>query len=151
MLTNWKVDRKYTFEQLRGDGYMPVTIEELLTGEMEPGECTIIDGADGKQGLTVGMVKGNYFLDSVTLHITDSQGDTVLEKIIFPKAGKYNRGNVRFTSLSYIDYYDLSQNMTYLQDVMFTPGETYTYTISAHLACDEDFLLKTDSFIQGQA
>lgn len=151
VLTNWKVDRKYTFEQLRGDGYMPVTIEELLTGEMEPGECTIIDGADGKQGLTVGMVKGNYFLDSVTLHITDSQGDTVLEKIIFPKAGKYNRGNVRFTSLSYIDYYDLSQNMTYLQDVMFTPGETYTYTISAHLACDEDFLLKTDSFIQGQA
>jgi len=151
VLTNWKVNRKYTFEQLRGTGYMPVTIEELLTGEMEPGECTIIDGADGKQGMTMGTVKGNYFLESVTLVITDSKGNEVLNKFISPKAGKYNRGNTRLTSLTYNDSYDLSQNNTYLQDVMFVPGETYTYTISAHLACDEDFVLKTDSFIQGEA
>lgn len=151
VLTNWKVNRKYTFEQLRGTGYVPVTIEELLTGEMEPGECTIIDGADGKLGMTVGTVKGNYFLESVTLVITDSEGNEVLNKYISPKAGKYNRGNIRITSLSYIDSYDLSQNNTYLQDVMFVPGETYTYTISAYLSCDEEFLLKTDSFIQGEA
>jgi len=151
VLTNWKVNRKYTFEQLRGTGYMPVTIEELLTGEMEPGECTIIDGADGKLGMTMGTVKGNYFLESVTLTITDSKGNVVLDKFISPKAGKYNRGNTRLTSLSYNDSYDLAQNKTYLQDVMFVPGETYTYTISAHLACDEDFVLKTDSFVQGQA
>ena len=151
VLTNWKVDRKYTFEQLRGDGYMPVTIEELLTGEMEPAECTIVDGADGKLGLAMGTIKGNYFLETVTLVITDSKGNEVLNKFISPKAGKYNRGNVRFTSLSLIEYYDLSQNKIYLQDVMFVPGETYTYTISAHLACDEDFVLKTDSFIQGEA
>ena len=151
VMTNWKVNRKYTYEQLRGDGYVPVTIEELLTGEMEPAECTILDGADGKQGMTIGTVKGNYFLESVTLVITDSEGNTVLNKIMFPKAGKYNRGNTRVTSLAYIDYFDLSQVNTYLQDVMFVPGETYSYTISAHLACDEDFVLKTDSFTQGVA
>jgi len=151
VLTNWKVNRKYTFDQLRGTGYMPVTIEELLTGEMEPAECTILDGADGKQGLTTGTIKGNYFLESVTLVITDSEGNEILNKYISPKAGKYNRGNTRLTSLTYQDSYDLSQNMTYLQDVMFVPGETYTYTISAHLACDEDFLLKTDSFVQAGA
>ena len=151
VMTNWKVNRKYTFDQLRGTGYMPVTIEELLTGEMEPAECTILDGADGKQGLTTGTIKGNYFLESVTLVITDSEGNEILNKYISPKAGKYNRGNTRLTSLTYQDSYDLSQNMTYLQDVMFVPGETYTYTISAHLACDEDFLLKTDSFVQAGA
>lgn len=151
VMTNWKVNRKYTYEQLRGDGYVPVTIEELLTGEMEPGECTILNGADGKQGMTIGTVKGNYFLESVTLVITDSEGNTVLNKIMFPKAGKYNRGNTRATSLAYIDYFDLAQVNTYLQDVMFVPGETYSYTISAHLACDEDFVLKTDSFTQGVA
>ena len=150
-MTNWKVNKKYTFEQLRGTGYVPVTIEELQTGEMEPGECTILDSADGKQGMTVGMVKGNYFLDSVTLVITDSEGNEVLNKVMFPKAGKYNRGNVRFTGISYIDYFDLAQVNTYLQDIMFVPGETYSYTISAHLACDEDFVLKTDSFTQGVA
>ena len=82
---------------------------------------------------------------------TDSKGNVILDKFISPKAGKYNRGNIHLTSLSYIDYYDLTQNLTYLQDIMFEPGETYSYTISAHLACDEDFVLKTDSFVQGQA
>jgi len=101
--------------------------------------------------LTTGTIKGNYFLESVTLVITDSEGNEILNKYISPKAGKYNRGNTRLTSLTYQDSYDLSQNMTYLQDVMFVPGETYTYTISAHLACDEDFLLKTDSFVQAGA
>ena len=118
---------------------------------MEPGECTILGGADGKLGMTVGTVKGNYFLEGVTMVITDSAGNEIMNKVMFPKAGKFNRGNTRVTSLSYIDYFDLAQFAVALQDVMFVPGETYTYTISAHLACDEDFLLKTDSFTQGVA
>ena len=149
--TNWKINEKYTFGALRGDGYVPVTCEEMLTGEMEPAECTILDGADGKLGMTIGMVKGNYFLEAVTMVITDSEGNEVMNKIMFPKAGKFNRGNTRATSLAYIDYFDLAQFAVALQDVSFKPGETYTYTISAHLACDEDFVLKTDSFVQGGA
>ena len=49
---------------------------------------------------------------------------------------------------SYVDYFDLAQFQVVLQDIMLEPGETYSYTISAHLACNEDFLLKTDSFTQ---
>jgi len=149
--TSFKRDRVRAFGTLRTDNFVPITIEELQTGEMEPGECTILDGADGKLGMTVGTVKGNYFLEGVTMVITDSKGNEVMNKVMFPKAGKFNRGNTRVTSLSYIDYFDLAQFAVVLQDVMFVPGETYTYTISAHLACDEDFVLKTDSFTQGAA
>jgi len=148
--TSWKRKQR-SFSNVRGETFVPITIEELLTGEMEPGECTILDGADGKRGMTKGTVKGNYFLEGVTLNITDDEGNVVLNKVMFPKAGKFNRGNTRVTSLSYIDYFDLAQFAVALQDVMFVPGETYTYTISAHLACDEDFVLKTDSFTQGSA
>ena len=146
--SSWRPNRVRTFANLRADTFVPITIEELLTGEMEPGECTILDGADGKLGMTIGTVKGNYFLEGVTMVITDSKGNEIMNKVMFPKAGKFNRGNTRVTSLSYIDYFDLAQFAVVLQDVMFEPGETYTYTIFAHLACDEDFVLKTDSFTQ---
>ncbi len=86
-----------------------------------------------------------------TFGVIDSDGNVILDKVMFPKAGKFNRGNTRVTSLSYIDYFDLAQFQVVLQDIMFVPGETYSYTISAHLACDEDFVLKTDSFTQGGA
>lgn len=148
--TSWKRKQR-SFSNVRGETFVPITIEELLTGEMEPGECTILDGADGKRGMTKGTVKGNYFLESVTMKITDEEGNVILDKVMFPKAGKFNRGNVRVTSIAYIDYFDLAQFAVVLQDIMFEPGKTYSYTISAHLACDEDFVLKTDSFVQGQA
>lgn len=146
--SSWRPNRVRTFANLRGDTFVPVTIEELVTGEMEPGECTILEGTDGRLGMTQGTVKGNYFLEGVTLTITDSEGNLILNKVMFPKAGKFNRGNTRVTSLAYIDYFDLAQFQVVLQDIMFEPGETYSYTISAHLACNEDFLLKTDSFTQ---
>ena len=149
--TNWKINEKYTFAVLRGDGYVPVTIEELQTGEMEPAECTILDGEDGKLGMTIGTVKGNYFMDAVTLTIVDDAGNVVLDKIMFPKAGKFNRGNTRATSLAYVDSFDLAQFAVALQDVMLEPGRTYSYTITAQLATGDIFQVKTDSFVQGGA
>ena len=87
--------------------------------------------------------------DAVKVTLGPKGRNVVLDKIMFPKAGKFDRGNTRVTSLAYIDYFDLAQFAVALQDVSLKPGETYNYTISAHLACDEDFLLKEDSFVQG--
>lgn len=147
--TSWRLNYKYSFNVLRGDWYVPVTIEELLTGEMEPAECKMLDNPGGKLGLTVGTVKANYYLETVTLKIADSQGNVVLDKLMFPKAAKFDRGNARQTNLSYIDSYNMANFATVLQDVSFKPGETYTYSVSAGLATGDSFLVLEDSFTQG--
>lgn len=149
--TTWRINEKNSFNLLRGECYVPVTCEELLTGEMETPECTILDSPDGQLGMTVGTVKANYFLETVTLKITDSKGNVVLDKINFPKAGKFDDANTKSTSLCYIDSYDMAYFCTALQSVQFEKGETYTYTICAHLATGDDFEVKTDSFVFGAA
>lgn len=153
--TSWRLNYKRTFNSwwnTSGNSrYVPVTVEELLTGEMETPECKIVDGADGQLGLTVGTVKGNYFLDAVEMKITDSQGKLVFEKMMFPKAGKPQDANTALSSLSYIDSYDMANFCTPLQEVQFEKGETYSYTITAYQATGDVFEVKADSFTFGSA
>lgn len=153
-LTTWRLDYKRTFNSIWNagkSGYIPVTMEELLTGEMEPVECTMLDSADGKLGMTVGTVKANYFLEAVTLKITDSKGQVVLDKIMFPKAGKPKDANTRLTSLSYIDSYNMANFCTPLQELQLIGGETYSYTVTATLATGDVIEVKADSFVNGTA
>lgn len=147
--TSWRIDYQYNFNWLKSDAYVPVTIEELLTGEMEPAECTMLNGVEGKLGMTTGTVKANYYLESVTMNITDSEGNVVMDRIVFPKTAKFDHGNARYNNLSYIDSYNMANFATVLQDVMFEPGETYSYTVSAKLATGDTFTVVTDSFTQG--
>ena len=149
--TTWCIGWHYSFDNLQGEGWLPVTIEELLTGEMEPVECTILDGADGKLGMTTGTVKANYYLENVRMEITDSKGQPVMDKIIFPKTSKYDRGNTRLSSLSYIDSCSMANFAMELQNVQFEKGETYSYKVTAHLATGDDLVIKEDSFVQGAA
>ena len=147
--TSWKLDFKYTFAVMRGDWYLPVTCEELLTGEMEPSECAIVDGVDGKMGMVTGTVKSNYNLDVVTMVITDEKGNVVMDQTLFPKISRFDSGNARTDNLSYCDSFNLANFSQPLQSVQFNGGETYTYTLSAKLATGDTFTLKTDSFTQG--
>lgn len=147
--TTWRLHKKQTFTALRNKWWIATTIEEFVTGEMETPECKIIDGAEGRLGLTTGIIKGNYFMERVTLNITDSKGNVVVNHYFFPKASKFDDANQRLTGLAYVDSYDLANFSMFLQNVMFEPGETYEYTISAHLATGDEFLVKTDSFTQG--
>lgn len=147
--TTWRLNKKQTFTALRNKWWIATTIEEFITGEMETPECAIVDGAEGRLGLTTGIIKGNYFMDRVTLNITDSEGNLLVNKYFFPKASKFDDANQRLTGLAYVDSYDLANFGMFLQGIMFEPGETYEYTISAHLATGDEFLVKTDSFTQG--
>jgi hypothetical protein len=88
-------------------------------------------------------------MDRVTLDIKDSKGNVIVHHYFFPKASKFDDANQRLTGLAYVDSYDLANFSMFLQNVMFEPGETYEYTISAHLATGDEFLVKTDSFTQG--
>lgn len=148
-LTTWRISEKNTFGKVRGDGFLPFTCEELITGEMEPEYCEMLDNPGGQLGLTTGIVKGNYFLDSVTLTITDSKGNVVLDKVNFPKAGKFDDANTKSTSLCYIDSYDMAYFAAPLQTLQLTPGETYSYKVSAHQAPGFDYVVFEDSFTYG--
>lgn len=153
--TSWRLNYKRTLNSYwnttGNSRYVPVTCEELLTGEMETPECKMLDDAAGQLGLTVGTVKANYFLDAVEMKITDSKGNLVLDKMMFPKAGKPQDANTKLSSLSYIDSYDMVNFATPLQEVQFAKGETYSYTVTAHLATGDVLEVKADSFVFGSA
>lgn len=148
--TTWGISEKNTFAKIRDDAFLPFRCEEFITGEMEPNYCEMLDNPGGYLGLTCGTVKGNYYLEKVTLTIKDSQGNVVLEKVNFPKAGKFDDANTKSTSLCYIDSYDMAYFAAPLQNYQFKVGETYTYTVSAHQAPGWDYELMESSFTFGQ-
>ncbi len=148
--TSWRINWKYTFANLLLDGSIPVTMEELITGEMEVAECTLTGSVDGKFGMTTGTVKANYFLDSVTLKITDETGNVVMDHRMFPAVGRYYDHNFNDSIIrNYVDSYDMGHFATPLQNVPLENGRTYSYTISATLATRDTFLLKEGSFVHG--
>ena len=151
IFSSWKYMHKYTFGSLLGDWAVPVTCEELLTGEMEPAECTILDGADGWMGIFTGTVKANYYLDSVVLEIKDSAGNVVLNHKLFTTVDKkenvHNDGMLR----NYLDEYDLMNFAMPLSKVALEKGETYSYTITGNLHTYDSFVVKEDTFVYGQA
>ena len=147
--TTFLLNKKQTFDALRAGWWTACTIEEFVTGEMETPECKILDGAEGRMGLTTGIVQANYYLDAVFVKITDSKGNVVMDHTFFTRAGKYQEVNAKLAGLAYVDSYDLANVGMMLQSVMFVPGQTYEYTISAHLMTGDEFVVKTDSFTQG--
>lgn len=145
-----RTDWRYSFGALANQYYIPVTCEELLTGEMEPAECVLTDDASGILGLTTGYIKANYYLDSVTLKITDSKGNVVMDHKMFTTAARRaETGDNDQIMRNYRDDYDMAYFATPLQRVQLTPGETYSYTITARLGTYDEFLLKEDTFVNG--
>ena len=145
-----KVDWKYTFAALYGDCYVPLTCEELLSGEMEPAEAKLEDSCGGYSGMFTGTVRTNYHLDSVTLKITDSKGEEVLSHPIFVTSQKNNDyGGAYFTARSYTDWFDLADFAVVLSHVPFTSGESYNYTLTADLATFEHIQVHEGNFAYG--
>lgn len=149
---SWRIDFKYTFSNLFMSGYLPVTIEELITGEMEPAECEMTGNPGGYTGLFTGEVKANYHLECVTLKITDSKGETAFEHTLWCAADREADFSSRDNGIrNYHTTYDLANFAVPLQYAQFKKGETYNYDISAYLAIDETFELGGGSFTYGSA
>jgi len=148
----WRVNYKYTFGQLYRTFKVPVTCEEFLTGEMEPVECTMIGGTEGKFGMTTGTVKANYFLDSVELVVTDSTGDVAFSHRMFTTVGHFYDASSNDNGIrNYNDSCNMSEFTAPLQNMQFEKGETYSYTVTAYLATGDTIQVKTGAFTQGQA
>lgn len=151
-VSTWRLNYKYTFANLYYDAALPVTCEELLTGEMEPVECELLNGAEGKVGLTTGIVQANYYLDNVNMVITNAAGETVMDQTMFTTAGRYyDADNNDVMIRNYCDNYDLANFATPLQQVSFALGETYHCTITANLATGDSIVVSDFSFVNGEA
>ena len=145
-----KVNWQYTFAALYGDAYIPVTCEELLTGEMEPAEAELQGKCDGFGGMLTGTVKANYQLDYVTLTITNAKGEVILDHPMFTtcqKNGDY--GGAYFTARYYTDYMDMAEFAVVLSRVGFESGQTYNYTVTANLSTFDNIPVHEGSFTYG--
>ena len=145
--TTWRIDYKYTFANLHMDHCVPVTIEELQTGEMEPSEATLEGGTDGKAGLTTGTVKANYSLDSVTMVITDENGETVFDHRMFTAVGKHEDHTNNSVYIRKVTFdYDMAFFALPLRNVQFREDGTYHCTVTANLATGDSLVVKDYTF-----
>lgn len=150
--SSWRVDYKYSFTSIYVDWYIPGTIEEFVTGEFEEPEAYLLDGVEGKAGLTTGTVYSNFFLDSVTMTIEDSTGAVVFEQRMFTTVGKQFDSNATDTVIRVNNHeYDLASFATPLREFMFELGEEYHCTITAHVGSGDDFVVKDYTFVNGTA
>ncbi len=149
--TSWKLDHKYTFANLYEEFYMPFTCEEFLTGEMETPEAKLEGAVGGKAGLTTGVVVANYFVDSVTLAITDENGNEVFTKRMFSTTDKlYNSYDQDDVIRALPFEFDMGMFAAPLMTEEFTLGQTYNVTVTAHLGTGDDFTVNEYSFTHGQ-
>lgn len=72
------IDKKFTFSQLFVDGYLPITCKELIDPAPIP-EPEVRDSITEHSGQTIltGTISCNWFIDAVTVTITDSAGKEV--------------------------------------------------------------------------
>lgn len=151
-VSTYKLNHNYSFANLYYDTAIPVTIEELMTGEMEPATCELLNGQDGYAGMFNGTVKANYYLENVDLSIRNSKGEEVFFHTIWTTSGTsadagHNDGLLR----NYKDDMDMAKFAVPLSKFQFEKGETYTYNVTAHLHTYDDFMVKEGSFTFGTA
>ncbi|MBR5313936.1 MAG: hypothetical protein IKU45_00815 [Clostridia bacterium] len=72
---------KWTFMKLFEDGYIPLTIKELMDDETPIAEETVKDSLDANKfttlNVTRGYIESNYYFSKIRMEITDANGNTV--------------------------------------------------------------------------
>jgi len=152
--SSWSLNKRYSFNSLWQGTYVPCTIKPFVTGEFEEKEVYIDGDVDGYPGLTTGVVHSNYFLDGVTMVITDSQGNEVFDHTMFSTASRFfddQRRDNDWELKPNVHQMDLCHFATPLSEVLFTLGETYNVTITAILPAEERVPVKDFTFTYGQA
>lgn len=145
--TTWGIFTKITFSHLyHTDTALPITIAELLDGDVAEPAAALEGGADGRDGLISGTVTSNYFLDSVTLCVTDADGKAVFDHTLFTTVGKYKDEYSTEPLRELITQYDMAHFATPLQGVYFEPGKTYHVTVTAHVSSGDDFVVREFDF-----
>ena len=137
------------FAMLYNDCYIPVTCEELLTGELEPVEAYLEGACDGYSGMFTGRVHTNYHLDYVKLTIINEKGEEVLDHPQFTTAQKSaDYGGNYFTGRMYTDWMDMSDFAAIMSRTQLPKGK-YTYKVTACPATFDQIVVHEGSFTIG--
>lgn len=80
--TNWYVFHEYTFADLYSKNYIPVTVKELSETPEEPTfkASNLNTPRNIVRGKLKGVIYSNHVIKSVTVTISEKNGDTVLEE-----------------------------------------------------------------------
>lgn len=148
--SSWRIGFAYTFASLYADGAVPITCEELLTGELEPVEAVLEGKTDGYAGMITGRVETNYHLDGVTLTITDENGNTVLDRIMFVDVHKNSDyGAAYYRGRTFNTTFEMASFAQLLSTVTLQPGMTYSYKVTANLATYDNIVVNEGDFRYG--
>ena len=101
---------------------------------------------DGKAGLTAGTVVSNWFLNSVSMVITDSTGEEVINHEMFVTVGRYEDYNNWTLVRDLEKEFSLAHFAQALQGTYFDPAEEYHCVITAHLGNGDEIVVKDYSF-----
>lgn len=149
--TTWKVDEKYTFENLYGHYYLPITIKEFITGEFPEVECTLEGGlSDSRLGLTTGTIHSNYALDYVTVQLADDAGNIVFNQTMFPGVSRavIDGGYYTQCRMGHKEF-DLAIFGSALQKINLEKGAAYHATITATLMPGDSVVVNDFTFTNG--
>lgn len=148
MSSSWGIGVKKSFARLYEESLLPVTIEEFLEGEKDIPEAHIENGMDGILGLTTGVVTSNFFVDSVTMVITDSQGNEIMNTKLFTRVENVlDYEGIGMYERFYENTYDLANFANAVLDLDLKSGESYNATITANLMTFDHIVVKDYSFV----
>lgn len=150
--TSWTTNRKYSFGNLYGEYYLPVTIKEFITGEFEETDTKLEGGvSDSRLGLTTGTITSNYAIDNVRMQITDGSGKVVYDHRLFTTVTTVGLdGSVHNYARLPCKSYNLANFATPLQEQMaFKQGESYRAVITAQHTSGEEVIVHDFTFTNG--
>lgn len=147
IVSSWCINRYKTFSTLLGEAYMPLTIQELIDGKMPEREVKIEGELDGVLGLTTGIISSNYFIDAVTLNITEDGNDFFNKKVYcrVDKLTDYGGGVAAFDR-NLVNTYDLALFSRSVQDLNFRKGRNYHVTFTVLLQTGESIVIREYDF-----
>ena len=137
-----------SFEDLYSNYYLPLTLPEYTGGADEEGIVTVDNSEMGKLYLACGTVTSEkYRLESVTIRIC-KEGGVLLDEVTLNTStyrwGLYSSSTPQRLRENSID---LASFAPYLSQLGMQAGETYRYTLSAHLSNGRDYTLKDYMFV----
>lgn len=145
--SSWRIDYQYSFEALAESYYVPFTIPELVEGTNLKPEATLEGGAEGWIGMTTGVVKANFFLDSMEMVLTEEDG-TVLyaDKMYVSVDKKADTGSDENVVKVLFKEFNLAHFATALRGVQISADKSYHCVITAHLNTGDAIVVKDYTF-----
>ena len=146
-VTSWGINAQKHFARLISEAYLPLTIKEMQEGEKDIPTATMKDSPDNILGLTTGIVESNFYVDSVTMKITDEKGKEVFNREMFARIDKVtDYETIGMFERSLTTEFDMAIFTTHVSKVAFDKDKTYHCVITTRLHTGDEIVVKDFTF-----